>query len=130
MINRLLNTPMNEDGFNTELETIHEIARTNGYSRNTVDRILNKHKRKRYLQQMSSLFVQDRQSSLIETTATVQRFSIAFNEDVFHKIQSIFRRNDLDIVPIVTILRTTSAELKICFKIQQIRNLPNQMHGL
>lgn len=98
MIHRLLTTPLSEEAHNTELNTIYEIARINGYDRNTVTRILNKHKRKQYLHRMSSLFEQNDQLEKSEEEE-IQRFSIAFNSDVFHELQSIFRRNNTDLVP-------------------------------
>lgn len=55
MIHRLVNVPMSEMNFNEELKYILETAVMNGYKIDTVNNILKKHRRKKYLKDVTTL---------------------------------------------------------------------------
>lgn len=49
MIHRLFNKLLTKDRFDAEKQTIHRIARINGYAHNIIDQLFKKHQRRKSL---------------------------------------------------------------------------------
>jgi hypothetical protein len=93
MIHRLVTLPPSPDDAATELKGIKTIAKINGYSKEFVDRIHNKHKKKEELRNLTTLI-----PILKRDDAPTKRHAITFYLAITNKLQRIFRNHQIDLV--------------------------------
>lgn len=86
MINRALNTPLSATNFNTEVNTIKNIAQENNYSTDLIDSILRRTQRKRNT---------GTHSTETEQTSKYALFTY-INKDIY-KVTNIFKRHNIKI---------------------------------
>jgi hypothetical protein len=91
MIHRLVTTPLSPDDATTELNEIKTIAKINGYSEEFVDRIHNKHKKKKELRNLTTLI-----PVLKRDDTPTKRQAITFYPAITNKLLRIFRNHQID----------------------------------
>ncbi|XP_062703509.1 uncharacterized protein LOC134290468 [Aedes albopictus] len=89
MAHRLHNVPMDNIEFNEEKSRIFKAAEINGYDKGFVDKILQKHKRKKRRQNITTLQ---------PATEEVKRISLPFYPKVTNPIKNTLRRQGLHVV--------------------------------
>lgn len=89
MAYRLVNIPMENDEFAAEKEYIYKVASINGYGKDFVDKIINRHKRIKYRQTITTLRPDRRE---------IQRISVPFYPKVTNPIQNILKRHNFHVV--------------------------------
>lgn len=91
MVYRLLNVPLTEEKYDVELRTIKEIAKSNGYSCDVIDRMVKNAERKLNLKNATTLLP-------IENRPPTRRTSVYFHNSINNKLKSIFKQADLELV--------------------------------
>ncbi|XP_055623481.1 uncharacterized protein LOC129766908 [Toxorhynchites rutilus septentrionalis] len=89
MAHRLYNVPMEEEEFAKEEENIYKAATVNGYGKEFVERILRKHKRKKYLLDITTL-----QPEIDD----IKRITLPFYPKITNPIKKTLKKQALHIV--------------------------------
>lgn len=89
MAHRLYNVPMENVEFDEERTRIYKAAEVNGYEKKFIDKILQKHKRKKHRQNVTTL------EPIVEE---VRRISLPFYPKVTNPIKSALQRQGLQVV--------------------------------
>jgi hypothetical protein len=98
MIFRLYNIPLNVENFNREKQVIHETARINGYKRQMIENIFEKHNQKKRRREMTRLTPQ-RRDELIDKKPIAEKRSFAelpFNPTISLKVEKILKAHNID----------------------------------
>lgn len=91
---RLVNLPLSQDCYASEYEFIKQAATVNGYERNLIDNIINKHHRQKLQNDKSTLFVQNKklEKKLHKYTKMI------YAPDITNKLIKIYKNNDMELV--------------------------------
>lgn len=92
--NRLMTVPMEDVEFQQEWNQIIEIGRRNGYDKNTITRILDKHKRKKDLREVTTLRPAD-----TATEDQVQRRTVPFCDAWSTRMAKLCREKGVEAIP-------------------------------
>lgn len=93
MSHRMVNLPLKEEAYMKERETILRIGQKNGYKRNSIDRIIRKHERKKELLNYSTFYGLSK-----EENTEVKRLSMEYCPEVTSVLKPIYRKSNLEIV--------------------------------
>lgn len=94
MAHRMVNLPLKEDAYTKERETILRIGQKNGYKRQTIERIIRKHERKKELMNYSTFFTLKDE----ENNNEVKRISMEYCPTVTKFLRPLYRKLNLEIV--------------------------------
>lgn len=93
LAHRLVNLPLSVNNYLKEYKHIKDAALVNGYSLNTIDRIIKQHARKKERNDLSTLFSQNQ-----DATNTMKRVAVIFAPEITNDLKTVFANNNMQIV--------------------------------
>lgn len=95
MAHRLVTFTLKDDAYWRERERILEIGQVNGYKKESIERIIRKHERKKQLSNYSTFYSLPRETTEEENLA---RVSMVYCPEVTKKLRPIYKMHNIDIV--------------------------------
>jgi len=90
MIHRLLTIPLDKKTYNKEYNYILDTARTNGFNKNTIDRIIHKKKLKLDKNNLTTLYTQN--------SPETKRSAVTYQGNISKKIKKSFSKYNIEII--------------------------------
>lgn len=91
MVHRLVSLPLSEVNYEKEVNTIYQIANINGYTKESIDALIRRHKQKLFERNCSSFFHSQAPKKF--------RVAVSYNDSVFGSIKNCLAKYDICAVP-------------------------------